>query len=297
KAMELQNGFHGNTPKVSIIIPTYKGEDDITHAIDTALGQTYPNLEIVIVNDGSPDNTSEVVDDHIAGLSEGNRARIIYIEQDNQGVSAARNNGVVSSSGEFIALLDDDDSWHPDKIAEQVEKILRSENPNNTLCVTDTKIVRSDGSSELKETGPSLNFQQQLERAWFPNPSSWMMSRSMYDRLGGFDERMSAGEDSDLHFLIRKKGYDIVNVDQPLTTYHWPHQSDIGEQRYKGIADSHALRLEKHGEWLFAQMTPAQRVRSEYWHRQVIGDERFDQIMNTGTQERAPKAKSDGLVV
>src|ERR1041385_3866377 len=98
-----------NSPKVSVIIPTYNHAEYLPEAIQSVLEQTYPDFELLIVNDGSTDHTGEVVQQFTD-------PRIHYLEQENRGATAARNTGICASSGELIALLDADDLWHPEKL-------------------------------------------------------------------------------------------------------------------------------------------------------------------------------------
>jgi glycosyltransferase involved in cell wall biosynthesis len=102
------------SPKVSVVLPIYNGARYLAEAIESVLGQTYPHFEVVAINDGSRDRSNEIVGRYLAS------GRVKYIEQSNQGVAGARNAGIARSSGEFIALLDQDDVWLPDKLEKQV---------------------------------------------------------------------------------------------------------------------------------------------------------------------------------
>ena len=105
-------------PKISIIISVYNGENYLAEAIQSALDQDYPNTEIIVMNDGSTDNTSRIID------SFGTRAIGIY--QENRGLGAARNAGVSKASGEYLAFLDHDDLWVPHKLSCQLKLIQSS---------------------------------------------------------------------------------------------------------------------------------------------------------------------------
>ena len=98
--------------RVSVIIPTYQRAHVVGRAINSALAQTYPDIEILIIDDGSTDNTAQVV--------QGYGSNVHYIYQGNQGRPAARNNGIRHATGEFIAILDSDDWWQPSKLEKQV---------------------------------------------------------------------------------------------------------------------------------------------------------------------------------
>src|ERR1043165_6513590 len=105
-------------PLVSILIPVCNGEASIGQALDSALGQTHANLEVIVVDDGSRDRTSEVVD----GVARRD-GRVRLVTQPNRGGAAARNRALAAASGEFVAPLDADDLWDPSKIARQVRRI------------------------------------------------------------------------------------------------------------------------------------------------------------------------------
>jgi len=106
---------HMQPPVVSVIIPTYRHRDFVLQALDSVFAQTFKNFEVIVVNDGSPDDTDQV----LRPLREA--GRIKYLEQPNAGHAAARNRGLADASGEFVAFLDDDDLWPPDKLQWQVE--------------------------------------------------------------------------------------------------------------------------------------------------------------------------------
>ena len=103
--------------KVSVIIPTYNRAEYVTHAIDSVLAQTYTDYEIIVVDDGSADNTKDVLLPYMD--------RIRYIYQENAGLSAARNTGIKAAKGDWIAFLDSDDEWLPGKLAVQMRAVER----------------------------------------------------------------------------------------------------------------------------------------------------------------------------
>lgn len=102
-------------PRVSVVMPSYNCAQYLAEAVDSALAQTYRDFEIVVVDDGSKDNTEEVARRY--------GSKIQYIKQENRGLPGARNTGIRASSGEYIALLDADDSWFPEKLARQIPSL------------------------------------------------------------------------------------------------------------------------------------------------------------------------------
>jgi glycosyltransferase involved in cell wall biosynthesis len=107
-------------PRVSVVIPTYRRQDMIIDTLESVFLQTFQDFEVIVVNDGSPDETAEL----LAPLAASGRIR--YLEQPNQGQAAARHRGLEEATGEFIAFLDDDDLWPPDKLEWQVAYLERN---------------------------------------------------------------------------------------------------------------------------------------------------------------------------
>ncbi len=135
---------------VSVIIPTYNRERCITQSIESVLRQTYDNLEVIVVDDGSTDNTKTTV------LSI-NDSRIRYVYQDNEGACAARNHGVRVAKGRIVAFHDSDDTWHPEKIQKQLE-CLRTNDVDFVFC-------------RLESTTQPLNSNGSVKKKIFPRPN------------------------------------------------------------------------------------------------------------------------------
>jgi glycosyltransferase involved in cell wall biosynthesis len=121
------------TPIVSIVIPTYNRAWTLSQAIDSVLNQAYCNRELIVVDDGSTDHTKALL------ATYGEKIKIIL--QENRGVSAARNRGIEMASGEYIALLDSDDIWLPEKIESQIQ--FFKENPHALICQTQEIWIRN----------------------------------------------------------------------------------------------------------------------------------------------------------
>ena len=121
-------------PSVSVIIPTYNAAQYLPHAIDSALKQTYPHKKVIVVDDGSTDHTWSVIEPYLE--------RISYLRKDNGGPASARNLGISKSKGEYIAFLDADDIWLPEKLAVQVDFLKK--NPQFRLVHSNTWILEKD---------------------------------------------------------------------------------------------------------------------------------------------------------
>ena len=188
--------------KVSVIIPVWNGARTAPRALASVFAQSYTDYEIVVVDDGSTDDTPAV----LAGYGD----RIRVIRQANSGASAARNAGVRASSGEYLAFLDDDDEWMEDKLAQCVPVL--DENPGCVLVYTravkvDLKgrpIGTLDGQAEGSE---SPTMKELLERPWNVVPSQFIVRRDVFERCGGFHVRLSGIEDRYFLLQAREHGY------------------------------------------------------------------------------------------
>jgi glycosyltransferase involved in cell wall biosynthesis len=199
--------------KVSVVIPVYNARDVIGETIETVLAQTWKDREIVVVDDGSSDGSGDIV------RSFGERVR--YVRQENGGVARARNRGIAESTGEYVALLDHDDLWHPTKLDRQVAVL--DGRPEVGMVVTDVAHLDREGKP-MGVIGagynPSEAFARLFVRGFVPTPSAAMIRRSVLETVGGFDERFhSAGlDDHELWTRIAAR-YEIANIAEPLT-YH-----------------------------------------------------------------------------
>lgn len=160
-------------PLVSCIIPVWNGDKYLEEAIQSVLDQTYSNLEIIVVDDGSTDGTTTVIS------SFGDQ--LISIQQERAGPAAARNSGVTSARGDFIAFLDADDIWEPRKTELQVERLLSRK--NLSICLCD---VKNFWSPELVMTGEQTLMENSAPvSGWFAQ--SMMVRRTVFQFIGLFD--------------------------------------------------------------------------------------------------------------
>lgn len=181
-------------PVVSVIIPTFNRCEWVREAIDSVLAQTFQTVELIVVDDGSTDKTYDML------MTCGDSIKVI--RQSNRGVSAARNQGIVQSTGQYIALLDSDDLWLPRKIEIQVDFFLT--NPEALICQTDEIWIRNGvrvnpGKRHQKPSG--MIFEPSLALC-LVSPSAVMMNRSLFDRVGLFNESFPACEDYDMWLRI-----------------------------------------------------------------------------------------------
>jgi len=202
-------------PKVTVVIPAYNMERYVERSVRSALGQTYPNLDVLVVDDGSTDATL-LICRRLAGL----HSNLQVVTGPNQGVAAARNRGTELAEGTYVAYLDADDLWHPTKVAKQVGCLLAHDaNEGWAACYTLFRMV--NGDDEALSNGPASGprgafFEQHLFDNHVGNGSSLLALREAVLEVGGFDpEHVALGmggcEDYDLQLkLLRRYKVDVV---------------------------------------------------------------------------------------
>lgn len=187
-----REGVH--MPLVSVIIPTFNRCEVLERAVRSVLGQTWRDFELIVVDDGSTDGTTELLERFDGQLR--------CLRQENRGVSAARNLGIAQSSGQLAAFLDSDDEWLPEKLSRQVER-FDGQKPL-FVCHTDELWLREAREVPQKAIHSKQSgrfFERALERCLI-SPSSVMISRQLLDSVGWFDESLPAAEDYDLWLRI-----------------------------------------------------------------------------------------------
>ncbi len=212
-------------PLFSAIIPTYNRSGPVREAIASVLGQVCTDYELIVVDDGSSDATAAIEHEY--------EKKLKYLRQENQGVSAARNAGVKSSSGAWIAFLDSDDLWLPEKLARQADYIR--DHPGVMIHQTDERWIRNGrpvnpGARHLKREGHI--FIDSLELCLI-SPSAVVLSRECFDRYGPFDEDLPACEDYDLWLRITKDEWTGF-LPERLVIRHGGHPDQLSA-KYRGM--------------------------------------------------------------
>jgi len=205
-------------PLISVIIPTYNRAWAIKEAIDSVLAQEYNRFEIIVVDDGSTDDTQHILEAYTKDIT--------IIHQRNKGVSAARNRGVDFASGQWIAFLDSDDLWLPEKLAVQVE--FFNTRPDALICQTEEIWIRNGvrvnpGRRHQKPSG--MIFEPSLELC-LVSPSAVMIRRELFGEVGLFDESLPACEDYDLWLRV-SCSYPVHLIDTPLIIKHGGHADQL----------------------------------------------------------------------
>jgi glycosyltransferase involved in cell wall biosynthesis len=200
--------------QVSVIIPTYNYGRFIAEAIRSALCQTYGALEIIVIDDGSTDDT--------ASLANSFGTSIRYFRQENMGVCAARNRGVLESNGKFIAFLDADDIWEPTKIEKQVAKFGEDPEIGLVHCGMREFDSATGATVEVHLEGAEGWLAEDIalsEQSVIVGPGGTIMvSRQAFEDVGGFDTRLKNGEDWEFCFRVATK-YKIGFVPEVLVEY------------------------------------------------------------------------------
>jgi glycosyltransferase involved in cell wall biosynthesis len=202
-------------PTVSIIIPTYNREQLLGRAIQSALAQTYQDFELIIIDDGSTDNTDRLVKSF-------NSEKIRYIRhKKNKGPAAARNTGIRSAKGNYIAFQDSDDEWMPEKLEKQMRAFATAP-PEVGVVYTSYYLATNKG----KRVRPFLGLAPKdgdvfcsLLKGRFVLPSTIIIKKECFERVGVFDERLLPIEDYEL-FLRFSKYYHFKCINEPLVLYY-----------------------------------------------------------------------------
>jgi glycosyltransferase involved in cell wall biosynthesis len=207
-------------PEVSVIIPTYNRAWVLKEAIDSVLAQDFEDFELIVVDDGSTDNTLQILDAYHRDL--------MVIRQPNKGVSAARNRGIAAAGGGLIAFLDSDDLWLPRKLSKQVD--FFNSNPDAVINQTEEIWIRNGVRVNPKTRHHKFSgmiFERSLALC-LVSPSAVMMKRSLFDEVGLFDEDLPACEDYDLWLRISWR-YPVHLIETPLIIKRGGHADQLSK--------------------------------------------------------------------
>lgn len=219
---------------ISVVIPSYNRYEQLKRALESVFAQSYEPKEIIVIDDGSTDNTSQIKNDF---------ARIKYYHQENCGVSSARNLGIKESSYDWISFLDSDDEWHRDKLKLQVE--FHRDNKDIFISYTNEIWIRDFKEVKIPKKYQKIGghiFKECLSHC-FIAPSSVMIHKKLFEDIGLFDGSLDVCEDYDLWIRISSR-YEIGLIDEKLITKHGgaPDQLSI---KYWGMDRFRCRSLEK----------------------------------------------------
>ena len=260
---------------VSVIIPTYNRCNNVQEAIDSVLAQSYKNYELIVIDDGSTDGTDEVIKSKYNG-------KLKYIWQENQERSKARNRGISLSSGKYLAFLDSDDKWHPDKLMNQVKVLEESRKKDSDIALVCSSVwlIDCDGNlltSNLAGRKTNLEKFQLADYLHGPRifapPSNALYYSEFVKQVGGFDEDIVPVEDWGLLIKLREK-YKFIYLDKPLTYYRACNVKQQGFPYYEEIEKRLSVFLKLHDKFPKSKLTLEQinhakaqlYERAAYWY-------------------------------
>ena len=220
-------------PDISVIIPAFNRAHTLPKALDSVLSQTLKPREIIVVDDGSTDETNAVL---------ANYPGLCIISQDNRGVSAARNLGIEKAGGEWLAFLDSDDEWLKEKLEKQWDAIC---NDDKLICHTEEIWIRN--GQRVNPMKKHKKFGGIIYERCLPlcviSPSSVMIHRSVFKDVGVFDESLEVCEDYDLWLRICAK-YSVLFIDEPLIVKYGGHKDQLSRKHW-GMDRFRVKALEK----------------------------------------------------
>lgn len=196
-----------NNPKVSIVIPVYNGEDYIGQAIDSALSQTYKNIEIIVVNDGSSDNTEKIVKSYGGKLK--------YYKKENGGVATALNLGIEKMTGDYFSWLSHDDLYEKDKISKQIAKL--SECDDKTILFSNYNVINEKGETTASVLLNHDLLKEHHEKALFNgmiNGITLLIPVRALKDCGYFKSELKCTQDYDLWYRMLLKGYRFYHINE-----------------------------------------------------------------------------------
>jgi glycosyltransferase involved in cell wall biosynthesis len=238
------------SPVVSVIIPTFNRWPLVGEAVESVLTQTYSDYELIVVDDGSTDETRK----NLASVA--SRIRLLTIPRS--GVAAARNFAVSRAVGRYVTFLDSDDLWRAKKL--ELQTAYMEQNPQIHICQTEEIWIRNGKrvNPQAKHQKPSGDiFLRSLEMC-LVSPSAVMMTRQLFSRFGGFDETFPVCEDYELWLRIAAE-YSIPLISEPLVVKRGGHPDQLshstwGMDRYRVMAVQRLLRSGLRGKQRAAAM-------------------------------------------
>ena len=220
---------------ISVIVPTYNRVHQLPRALDSILCQSCSPKEIIVVDDGSTDETS--------ALMTSEYPEIVFIQQQNTGVSSARNVGIKRASGDWIAFLDSDDEWLPEKLEIQMKTLYK--NPEIKICHTNEIWIRNGKRVNPKKKHEKFGgwiFQKCLPLCCI-SPSSVIIHKSIFKEIGLFDYSLPVCEDYDLWLRITARN-PVLYIEEPFLIKYGGHEDQLSK-KYWGMDRFRIKSLEK----------------------------------------------------
>ena len=259
-----------DTPIFSVIIPTYNREKILGRAIDSILAQTFDNFELIIVDDGSKDQTKKLVNSY-------RDERVKYIYKENGGQNSALNRGLKEARGCYIAFCDSDDAWLPTKLEKTYEKYMQDEEIGVVYCWTG---VNRNGKIELARNDflEGHIYKEVLTQGYLTSPTFLSCKKSCFETIGEFDLKVINCQDDDFCFNLCRY-FKVALIKEILGVYY----SDVDDRKSsmkKTAADSYLFLWEKHKEEVL-----------QICGKEVLGDRYFKASMKYLMIKERKKAK------
>ena len=248
-------------PLVSVVIPTYERPQFLSGAIQTALKQTYEDIEVIVVDDGS---SEQYADDIVSDFPD----NVSWVQhKENKGLSAGRNTGVQESSGEYIAFLDDDDRWHRTKLSRQIEALETDDQAGLATCLVaavtpDDEVIHCERSAPSGDCSDEILIGNQIG-----TPSRVVVRRECFSDIGMFDESLQTKQDWDFYLRFCQE-WDVVAIEDHLcfrTVHESMSSSTTALRRDKNqILQKHKKLIRQRGMWEQAQLTLSTEIARSY---------------------------------
>jgi len=242
-------------PMVSVIIPTYNRAHVLARSIQSVLNQTFQDFELIIVDDGSTDDTESLVNRFSS-------KKIKYVRhQKNQGGSPARNTGIRLAKGDYIAFLDDDDEWMPEKLERQMEVICKAPPEVGVLYTKFRQYDRfGDYVPQRRLAKKEGNLFKQLLGECFLGLGTTLIRKECFDKVGLFNENILYARDWDLLLRISQH-YQFLYIDEPLAIVH-EQPEGIRLKHERNFAD-----IQRIFETYFPQIKQDRKLLAKYYYR------------------------------
>lgn len=277
-----------NVPLVSVVVPTHRPGPWLRAAVQSVLDQTYARWELVVVADGCT-----LTDSDVAGTDE----RVRVVQTPRVGVSRARNAGIAATAGDWVALLDHDDVWLPEKLESQVEALTSTQSRNPGICYCGARRTRN-GVTFAEDPALPLSYLDLLGK---PSPmvaSSVLVARWALDDVGCFDWLYPLAQDYELVLRVARH-YDVVAVPLVLVEYHWHAANASHDQRGQCRELTEILSRHYRAALQQGDAAAADAARTGIAaYRQIYSRgayERFARAARAGSPRAAVTAAADGL--
>lgn len=267
-------------PKVSVIISCYNGEKFIGEAIESVINQTYENWELIIVDDGSTDDSKNIVKSYLAD------DRVNYLEHSkNRGIAAARNTAIAAAKGRSIAFLDQDDVWLPKKLGKQIEVLENDEKREIGIVYSDAYLVDSNlniigyNRANNYSDGSKKVIVKKMFKHKGINTCTILIRKECFDTLGLLDEDLFGTDDYD--FLLRAAGsYGLEYLNEPLAKKRVHNRNTARVNRERIMEDGFLIVDKAIGRYPFLEKLKKQRISKSYCgtglHLLMDYDQRID---------------------